>query len=589
MVKLNAQMKEKLTKFAKKISKLLLLVLLFAASASGVFLVLFNLSFSDKIYPRISIARNDIGDLNPKIAQTAIENRINSWQNAKIQINYANSNDATLSKNWQIDPSELGIIPSTAKNILNAYNLGRTGNILNIIRQITAITAEGNDLPVSYDLDENKFNDFIDNNFSFLEKPGKNASLIFIDSELRKIPAQTGYAINRNDLKQKIIANIQTLANDPVSIKISVSSPKITDDKILKAQAQAIALTTGKIYLKFEKKSWPLERKTIEPSLNFIPVDNPANQNETILGIEIKPDLITDCLEKIQIEINREPANAVFGTFGTKDDKIIIVSGEETGAALSLDKSTQKIIDEMQKAAANNIKDVAIDLLIEEKQPEISMKTLEDMKIDALLGQGKSNFIGSPKNRRLNITTGAAKFNNVIIAVDEEFSFVATLGEISAKTGYVPELVIKEDKVITELGGGLCQVSTTAFRAAIYSGLPILERRPHSYAMPYYAPQGMDSTIYPPHPDLRFKNDTSAPILIQTKIVKNDLIFNFFGKKQKRIIKIIGPNIYDKKIDGSMKAVFWREFYKGDILEKKEPFYSTYNSPALYPHKNPLE
>ena len=217
------------------------------------------------------------------------------------------------------------------------------------------------------------------------------------------------------------------------------------------------------------------------------------------------------------------------------------------------------------------------------------MKTLEDMQIDSLLGQGKSNFAGSPANRRHNVATGAAKFNNVIIADGEEFSFAATLGEITAKTGYLPELVIKENKVIAELGGGLCQVSTTAFRAAIYAGLPILERRPHSYAVPYYSPQGMDSTIYPPHPDLKFKNDTGAPILIQTKIIKNDLIFNFFGKKQERIIKILGPNIYDKKTDGSMKAVFWREFYLGDTLQKKEPFYSVYASPSKFPHKNPLE
>ncbi len=129
-------MKEKLFKLAKKISKLLLLVLLFALSAGGVFLVLFNITFSGKIYPRVSIAGNGIGDLNPKIAQKSIENRINAWQNAKIQINYYDSNDISLSKNWQINPTDLGIIPSAQKNILSAYNTGRTGNILNIIKQL---------------------------------------------------------------------------------------------------------------------------------------------------------------------------------------------------------------------------------------------------------------------------------------------------------------------------------------------------------------------------------------------------------------------------------------------------------------------
>ncbi|MBU4338419.1 VanW family protein [Patescibacteria group bacterium] len=582
----NTQMKEKLTKLAKNIIKLSSLVLLFVLSASGVFLLLFNITFSEKIYPRISIAGNDIGNLSPKIAQKSIENQIIAWQDKKIQITYSDPSDTSLSENWQVEPVALGITPNTPKNILSAYSIGRAGNILKIIRQITMTAAEGDNLPVSYDLDENKFNNYIENNFSFLEKPGKDASLAFINGDLKEIPAQTGYAIDRDDLKQKITAIVQNLKNGPIAIRMSASSPKITDDKIKKAQSQAINLTTRKISLQFEKKTWLLEKKTIGSFLNFISIDDPENEDQKILGMEIAPDLVNNYLEKIQMEINRKPSNAVFGI---KDDRIIIETGGEIGAALSLDKSTKKIIDEMQKGVANNIQNIAIDLLIEKKEPAISKKTLKNMEINSLIGQGTSNFSGSPANRRLNIAAGTAKFNNIFIAPNEEFSFVTTLGEISAKTGYLPELVIKEDKVIAELGGGLCQVSTTAFRAAIYAGLPILERRPHAYAVPYYSPQGMDATIYPPHPDLQFKNDTGAPILVQTKIIKNELVFNFFGKKQERAIKIIGPDIYEKNSDGSMKTVFWREFYEGDVLQKKEPFYSSYASPNNFPHKNPLE
>lgn len=579
-------MKKILLKLINKAAKVSLLILLYPLSAGGVFLLLLNIDFSEKIYPRISIAGNDVGGLNPKIAENTIENKILSWQKEKIRISYTDSNDPSSSKDWQIDPADLGIIPSVPKNILNAYNIGRTGNILNMLNQTANIIIEGKNLRISYDIDENKFYSYIENNFSFLEKSSKDASLVFVGDKLTEIPSQTGYAIDRNALKQNIVNNIENLSNKPIAITIFVSAPKITNDRIKKAQAQAMGLISGKFTLLFEKKSWPLDKKIIESSLKFIPVPDPADKNQTILGIEIIPDLINDYLEKLQIEINREPSNAVFGV---KDGQIIIESGGETGAILSIDKSTGAIIEEIKKATTNNINEIAIKVITEEKDPAISMKTLKDMKIDSLIGQGKSNFSGSPANRRRNIATGAAKFNNVIIAADEEFSFVTTLGEITPKAGYVPELVIKEDKVVPELGGGLCQVSTTAFRAAIYAGLPILERRPHSYAVPYYNPQGMDSTIYPPHPDLRFKNDSDAPILIQTKIVKNDLIFNFFGKKQSRIIKIIGPNVYDKKPDGSMKAVFWREFYDGETLQKKESFYSTYNSPALYPHKNPLE
>jgi len=161
---------------------------------------------------------------------------------------------------------------------------------------------------------------------------------------------------------------------------------------------------------------------------------------------------------------------------------------------------------------------------------------------------------------------------------------------VGPKEGYLPELVIKKGETIPEYGGGLCQVSSTAFRGAVQAGLEITERQNHAYPVRYYSPQGTDATIYPPHPDLRFKNNTPAYILIQTKIKGNKLYFEFYGSDDGRKVELIGPKTYDKKEDGSMKAVWTEKVSDKDgnpVLEKK--FYSIYKSPALYPHKNPLE
>jgi vancomycin resistance protein YoaR len=171
-----------------------------------------------------------------------------------------------------------------------------------------------------------------------------------------------------------------------------------------------------------------------------------------------------------------------------------------------------------------------------------------------------------------------------LIKPEEEFSFNKIIGKVSPKKGYLPELVIKNNRTVAEYGGGLCQISTTCFRAALYSGLPITERRPHAYAVKYYNPQGTDATIYPPHPDLRFINDTPNYILIQTKIEGNILTFDFYGTDDGREVKIIGPYSYDKKRSGAMKAVVHQEIYRDGELDRKESFYSSYNSPALYPH-----
>ncbi|MDP1629372.1 MAG: VanW family protein, partial [bacterium] len=145
------------------------------------------------------------------------------------------------------------------------------------------------------------------------------------------------------------------------------------------------------------------------------------------------------------------------------------------------------------------------------------------------------------------------------------------------------------NKTIPEYGGGICQVSTTMFRAAINAGLKITERFPHAFPVAFYNPQGFDATVYLPHPDLRFINDTPANILIQTKIKGTTLTFEFYGTKN-REVKIIGPEEYDKKYDGSMKAKLTQEIYQDGELIRSKIFYSIYKSPWLFPErKNPLE
>lgn len=566
------------------IQNLILLAFLTAVS-SATFLILFDISFSGKIYPRVSAADGNIGYMDSKSAQQLVENKVDLWKNRKIEIDYRDAANPGAAKKWQIEIAETGVTPSASKTVLAAYNAGRAENLLKNIAEKIKIITRGENFPLYYDLDENKFNSYLATKFSFLERPSQNASLTLAEGKLVEISAQNGYTIDRTDFKNRIVADVQSLDNGSVSIKVVFSTPEITDENIREADNRTKSLLESKISLRFEDKSWPVDGDLLRSALQFEPEAGPGNDNN-VLALKINNDPIINFLEKIQLEINREATNAVFGI---ADGKITAESGGKTGIALSLDLSTQKIIEEMLKGAESGKKNIDIELIAEETQPDIGLKALEKMGITALLGQGESNFSGSTKNRRQNIAVGAAKFNNIFIADGEEFSFVKTLGEISEKTGYLPELVIKDKSVIPELGGGLCQVATTAFRAAIYSGLPILERRPHAYPVPYYNPQGLDATIYPPHPDLKFKNDTGGAILIQTKIVKNELFFNFFGIAQNRTIKVVGPNVYDKQPDGSMKAVFWREFYEGDKLLKKESFYSSYSSPANYPHKNPLE
>lgn len=220
-------------------------------------------------------------------------------------------------------------------------------------------------------------------------------------------------------------------------------------------------------------------------------------------------------------------------------------------------KSSAEIIE---KAVLNDVSFVTLDFDTEQPAVTVDDPDLQALGIKDLITIGESDFSGSPYNRIQNITIGAGKFNGALIPQGEIFSFNDTLGEVSARTGYLQELVIKGDMTVPDYGGGLCQVSTTTFRAALLAGLDIVERWPHAYAVTYYEPWGSDATIYIGGKNLRFKNDTNGAILIQTNIKENHLYFHFYGTHDQREVALYGPYI-----GGWQAALPTRTKYTADL------------------------
>ncbi len=300
---------------------------------------------------------------------------------------------------------------------------------------------------------------------------------------------------------------------------------------------------------------------------------------------------ITSYLENIAKEIDTSPTDA---RLSLNNGKITEFSTAQRGRLLNIPESRDNIISVLTQNVYSSVKipngENTVELVIDEIEPELALDKINDLGINALLGRGESNFTDSPKSRVHNIGVGAKTFNEVLLRPGQEFSFNQTLGEVGASSGYLPEIVIKGGKLIPEYGGGLCQVSTTLFRAALASGLAILERHPHSIPVRYYNPQGFDAAIYPGVSDLRFKNDTPAYILIQSSISGSKLYFEIYGTNDGRKVAIDGPHQYDVKPNGAQKATLTRTITYKNGTEKKDVFNSSYQSnSAFVTTKNPLE
>lgn len=266
-----------------------------------------------------------------------------------------------------------------------------------------------------------------------------------------------------------------------------------------------------------------------------------------------------------------------------KEPRLVINNGRATeftppqvGKKLDRYHSTIQILEALEKDQTT------VDLTVLTTQPAKPLAELNDLGITELIGRGESNFAGSPANRRHNIRVGVEKMKGIIVKPGDEFSFNHYLGPVEASEGFVPELVIKGNDTIPELGGGLCQVSSTTFRAVMHAGLPVTQRKNHSYAVQYYAPQGTDATIYPGVIDLKFRNDTGHSILIWPYLKDNNhLVFDFYGTDDGREVKLNNPVVYDRQSNGAMKATWTRTVIKNG-QESTDRFASVYRPPAEF-------
>ena len=262
--------------------------------------------------------------------------------------------------------------------------------------------------------------------------------------------------------------------------------------------------------------------------------------DDLALGLN-KEKVISFLEQNATPQVNREPKSAKFkvGSGG----KVKEFQGSRTGVSIDLDETYNKINLAMQERVLHDegvSREVSI--VTEQVEPEVRTGEVNDLGINEVLGVGYSNFSGSPHNRIKNISFAVnQKLNGLLIKPDEEFSLLNALKPFTIEGGYLPELVIKGDEIKPEVAGGLCQIGSTMFRAAMNSGLKITQRRNHSLVVNYYNDHrnglpGTDATIYDPAPDLRFKNDTGNYILLTTEIdmAKKDIYFTLWGTSDGR-------------------------------------------------------
>ena len=236
---------------------------------------------------------------------------------------------------------------------------------------------------------------------------------------------------------------------------------------------------------------------------------------------------------------------------------------------------------------------------------KIANPQINKLGVVELIGSGVSYFAGSIPNRIFNIGLGASMISGTFVKPGDIFSFVSIVGPVSAEQGFKQGYIINKGRTVLDDGGGICQVSTTVFRAALNSGLPIVKRTAHAYRVSYYEQHGfkagLDATVFSPSVDFQFKNDTNGYILVQTRVdkVSSKIQVDIYGTTDGRRVEISEPVVSNikpapaplyqddptlpkgvtKQVDfaaSGATAVFTRKVYKGEDLIIDDRFRSNF-------------
>lgn len=257
---------------------------------------------------------------------------------------------------------------------------------------------------------------------------------------------------------------------------------------------------------------------------------------------------LAEVIKPIKTKIDKDPVDA---QFKFENGRVTTFKTSENGQVIDNDVLEQQLRDKtLTIASAPKPISVIIPIPIKTLTPNVKTEEANDLGIKELIGVGSSLFYHSIPSRIYNIGLATGRISGVLIKPGEIFSFNQVLGDVSSFTGYKQAYIIQNGKTILGDGGGVCQVSTTFFRAILNAGLPIIERNAHAYRVGYYeedSPPGFDATIYTPSVDLKFKNDTGNHILVQSEIDYDNMSLKFYlyGTRDGRKATIGKPVIYN--------------------------------------------
>ncbi len=387
---------------------------------------------------------------------------------------------------------------------------------------------------LNFTYDSDKLSQLVDNISTQIDQPFVPTELIIKDKKISVSNGSIGLKLNQTKTREQIINNLN-FANFNETIQLPVESIGSTpnQDKINQTISRAQKLIGKSVVLITPSDRVTLNDQTL---ISWIDFDN-----------GFQKDKINLYSQNTSQSFKHDPVDAVFKF---ENGKVLDFQTAKNGVSVNADQLSQDIISAFTSLENSDKTSYEFNLSYQTTEPKITNSDVNNLGIKELIGSGTSTFKHSSATRNVNIAKGSSIVNRILVAPEETFSFVKSLGEVTLEAGYAKAYIIRQGKTELDVGGGICQVSTTLFRAMLNSGLDITERKAHAYRVSYYeedSKPGFDATVFIPSPDLKFTNDTGHYVLIQSVLDMDNrrLTYEIYGTSDGRKTEITNYRQWD--------------------------------------------
>ena len=443
---------------------------------------------------------------------------------------------------WTYTLEELGITLDDQTILETAMAVGRQGGPINRLIEQYQSWYYGHQVAPILIFDEGKVDLAINDIAAEINRPAADATLIFDGSEVDFATSQVGHQLEMANTRERLLAAMERLQDGELQLLVHDTQPRVNDTSEAAREIQNIISSPMSFYFEEPLSGVDLERVTlpVDQLVRWIRVHTVENEGGPTTEVMIDENAVRAWLNPYAEQLQREPENARY-YFDDNSRELVLVESHVSGRELDIEATVQLFTEQVKTTNRS------IPFAIKEVVPTVhAQATAADLGITELVSESTTWFYGSAVERMHNIARSASNFYGIVIAPGQEFSFNEFLGEVSSEQGYETGLIIYGGRTIEGVGGGVCQVSTTAFQAAFWAGFPIVERWEHGYQVGYYDDgegPGMDATVYSPLVDLRFINDTPHHLLIENYYneANSSLTFKFYSTSLGRTVLKEGP------------------------------------------------